>query len=148
MAGRIRDNVIFEEIEGEVVAIDLASGVYFNLRGSAVDCWQALAAGMETRQVVDLFYDRFEIDADTAASTVAQVIDQLAESGLLNEVDAAAQGTSLDAVVETSEIRRPATDRRRAFVAPTVDRYDEMQTVMGMDPIHEVDVEEGWPKQA
>ena len=31
------------------------------------------------------------------------------------------------------------------FVAPAMERYDQIADIISMDPIHEVDPAEGWP---
>lgn len=54
-ATRIRintPNVVGEEFEGEVVAVNLESGTYFSLLGSAADIWRLLSRAPATAEAI------------------------------------------------------------------------------------------------
>ena len=137
--GRIKQDVISEVIDGEVVAIDLGTGVYYNLRGSAVLCWDLMNRGLTNDEIVESIVANYDVSPSDGARCVADLVSQVTDFGLLGSSDSVERSDGDDS--ETSI--RP----KGPFEPATIDRYDEMAYVLALDPIHEVDQEVGWPKQ-
>ncbi len=127
--------VLHDAIDGEVIVIDLTTGTYYSLRGSAAEMWgvlqrspgatrddlaEALLAGYET--------NGHELDA------VASFLDKLHEEGLVNVVE----GT------QATVAPAPRADAAGVFAAPVLEKFTDMQDLVLIDPVHEV-TEAGWP---
>jgi len=127
--------LIGEEIDGEVVMIDLGSGVYYSLRGGSVVVWRLLTAGTDRDQLTAALADTY----DAGATVIAEALD-----GLLAAMD------SDGLIVEgTAEPGAPTASvgggSRAAFVPLEFERFDDMAHVIQLDPVHDVDPERGWP---
>jgi hypothetical protein len=136
MSQRFRVNshdVVHETIDGEVIAIDLGRGSYYNLAGGAVPVWQLLARGATADQLVSAFTVD-ESDRAGVRESVEELLERLAAESLIvaEPVDAGANHAG------------PPAEVGFEFEAPRFEKYDDMQDFFLLDPIHEVDAS-GWP---
>jgi hypothetical protein len=133
-----RPNVISDLIDGEVVIINMSTGAYYSLDACGALVWQALDAGLSVGQVIELAQQRYEAAPQIIAQAVAQLVAQLAEETLIVALSAPP--------ASTTAALPPAASGRLPFGAPTLQRYDDMQDLIMLDPIHDVD-ESGWPNR-
>lgn len=124
--------VAHERVEDEVIAINLATGTYFSLRDSAADVWTMLVDGADADGAAAALAAAHDLDAATVTTDVQAFADALIEAGLLEEN---ADAAPLPAAVPSGT---------GAYAAPVVERYDDMEELLLLDPIHEVD-DAGWP---
>lgn len=124
--------VAHERVEDEVIAINLAAGTYFSLRDSAADAWTLLIDGGDLEIVSAALADAHDLEAEEITADVRAFIDALVEEGLLTE--------------EPDEPAVPVflSNVSGQYVAPIIERYDDMEELLLLDPIHEVD-DAGWP---
>lgn len=131
--GRYRVNshdIVSEVIEGEVIAIDLAGGAYYSLRGSAAEAWRLLASRpADLDAVIDLFGGAGNREALTA------LIDRLREERLIVPAE------------EGGDPANGAPEGPLDYTEPIFEKYDDMQDYFLLDPIHDVG-EAGWPRLA
>jgi len=125
-------NVAHERLDDEVVAIHLRTGVYYALSGVSADIWTLVAAGTDVETTADHVASRYEVGTDTARMHTAQLVHDLVSEDLL-VLDG-------DAPVEPPVL----PDRRSDYAPPELQRYDDMQNLLLIDPIHQVD-DTGWP---
>lgn len=124
-------DVTAESFDGEVIVINLATGRYHSLRGSGTWLWPALTAGLGRQEVIDRLVDANGGGGD-AEQQVSEFIERLVSEDLL--VDA---GERADR--ETARVEPPAM-----YEAPSIETFTDMESLLLIDPIHEVDVR-GWP---
>ena len=79
------ENVVHETIEGEVIVIDLSSGSYFSLSGSAPEVWEMLAGGVTAAEASATLEARYETDPGTIGSGVEELLGKLVEARLVVE---------------------------------------------------------------
>jgi hypothetical protein len=121
-------DIVSEVIEGEVIAIDLARGAYYSLRGGAVEAWRLLAAGAAD---FDDVVARFNAGADREA--LQALVDRLvAERLIVPAVD----GDDASSAIEEEPV---------GYTEPLFEKYDDMQDYFLLDPIHDVGAA-GWPR--
>src|ERR1017187_9559312 len=60
----ISPEVVFKELGGEGVLLDLASGIYFGLDETSTRLWQLLETHRSLRRVFDEMIAEFEVDPD------------------------------------------------------------------------------------
>jgi len=130
-------NVVSETVEGEAVILNLETGLYYGLDWSASMLWEALRDGVATDQLTDAVSGHFGIDRDRAATTIAAFAARLVDEGLLKPAD------EPDATAAAHLPERPHGD---TFDEPVLTRYEDIQELLLIDPIHEVD-EDGWPQR-
>jgi Coenzyme PQQ synthesis protein D (PqqD) len=116
--------VIFENFGDEMVVANLESGFFYSLDGSGADIWNALIAGHTGRQ----FAAATSADVDGAAA-IARFIAELRNERLL---------------VETDRLAKPDLLSVAVFAPPSMQRFDDLQGLLLVDPIHEASPA-GWP---
>jgi coenzyme PQQ synthesis protein D (PqqD) len=145
VAERFRVNqptVIHQTIEGETVIIHLERGLYYSLDETGAEVWQALASGRTSAEVSEALADRYPAERDDVRSAVASLVDRLRTEELI--VAAAPDDAAPPAPVDGDD-----HDGRRAdgpFRPPRLERFDDLQDLLLLDPIHAVD-ESGWPQR-
>ncbi len=119
-----------DTVDGETVIIDSARGCLFLLTGSGPWIWSLMIRGHTTDGLVSDVVTRFGPDAGNQA---AAFLASLTEHGMLTE-------EAPDGHAPTADQPTPET-----FVAPQIEKYDEISDIIAMDPIHDVDPTKGWP---
>ena len=126
--------VIGEAIDGEVMVINLVSGIYYNLTGTAAAAWPLLAAGLPSRTIVATLSDACGVDAGALARDYAAFVDTLVTEAIIRAADEAAKLPSVPPMAA------------RPYSGFAVNRYDDMRALLVVDPVHEVG-DFGWPPQ-
>ena len=80
---RISPDVVFRDLEGEAVILDLASGRYFGLNAVGTRIWALLEGGTPTDRIVEAIVDEYDADAQQIARDVRGLIDELTSRGLI-----------------------------------------------------------------
>ena len=74
---KLRPDVAFQDLRGEAVIVDLASGNYFGLNEVGPRVWQLVDEGHEESKIVDILTSEYEADRATIARDVARLLDDL-----------------------------------------------------------------------
>ena len=127
-------DVAHERVDDEVIVINLRTGAYFSLVGAAADAWSLLVVGTSVDQVASTLADRYGVAATQAAADLEPFLTAVLADDLLSVADGGP--------VSAAEL--PPVTPGAAYHAPTLDKYDDMEELLLLDPIHEVD-EAGWP---
>ena len=131
---RVSPWVTHERLDDEVIAINLETGAYYALDGVAADCWVLSAAGGDVDELVVAITERYEVGESQARADITSFLEHLLTEGLVVTGDG-----ELAPAVPLS----PPT-AKKPYVAPAVQKYDDLEDLLLLDPIHEVD-ESGWP---
>lgn len=79
----IPDNVMFRELEGEAVILDLDSERYFGLDEVGTRAWRLLAEGRSVREVNAALLEDYEVDAGTLRDDLDELLAALTAEGLV-----------------------------------------------------------------
>ena len=79
----ISKDVIWRELGGEVVMLDLASQHYFGLTGSGSEMWQLIAQHGSADSVIDCMLAKYDVDPANLRADFEKLVDQLAAKGML-----------------------------------------------------------------
>ena len=118
--------VVYDEIDGEYVIVDLASGRYFRIQGESGKLFSLIISGQE-----------LQTNKDSSSSRVTELIDSavrtLVDNSIIREV--------------TAQISAGISDETLSFDLNefVVEEFTDLQDIIGLDPIHEVDLNQGWP---
>lgn len=122
-------DITHQFLDGEVVAIDFVKGDYHSMRGAAGPAFDALAQGVDSARLPELF--------TSAPAEASALLGELAEKwvrlGLLALAEPPATAAPLPAPV--------------AWAPPFFETYTDMQQLLLADPIHDVG-DGAWPRQA
>ena len=123
---------VAENFDGEIVALNLDTGLYFSLPGLPGAIWRDLNAGHPAEMIVaDLTEANETLGRDARA-----LIDSLVFHGLLRASDE--PSLALAEPEYRALVARGETDL-------TFTAHDDMKDLVMTDPIHDVDEEAGWP---
>lgn len=118
-----------DDFDGEIVAINLDTGIYYSIKDSAALVWHDLVDGHAAEALLDCMRDDSE-----AQAALSRFVDDLLGAGLMRL---------------SSGPRDPASAPRIAtaapMAAPVLEPFGDMQDLLLLDPVHEVDQEVGWP---
>lgn len=79
----IPDRVLTAHLQDEAVLLHTGSKRYFKLNATGAWIWKGLERGLERKEIVDELCQRFEVDRETAESSLDEHLEKLREAGLL-----------------------------------------------------------------
>jgi hypothetical protein len=122
-------HVSHDILEGEVIAIHFVTGTYYSLRESATFIWEKLAEPVS----VDAIATYFEPMTPDQLQQLRAFLDEMAAEALVirNEGETGQAGGG--------------NKEWGAFTKPLFEKYSDMQDLLLADPIHDVQVQAGWP---
>jgi Coenzyme PQQ synthesis protein D (PqqD) len=130
--------VIHQLLDGEVIVVNLDSGTYYSLDGTAATIWEAIDRGASLGETIADAAARYDAPAAAVERAVTTFVDELRREELV--VAEAANGAERPGPTRTNG----APAARVTFTEPVLNKYTDMQELLLLDPIHEVD-ESGWP---
>jgi hypothetical protein len=135
-SGRFRfpSSVVSDVIHNETIGINLETGDYFSLRGSASDIWILLRHRSSVGEIVETLIERSGAGRAIVEPAVTAFVEQLTAEGLVVRDDG----------VENQRLAGSPEIARRPFERPAIEKFTDMREFLLVDPIHEVDVTE-WP---
>jgi hypothetical protein len=133
-----RPDVVMESFEGELVLVQMKSGNYYSLQGSAPIIWDLIDNGSSVEDIGDYLAAHHAADAEEVKRSAKNLVEELVTESLIVPVDSA----SPDASAKTPSPSGSDTP----FVPPVLERYTDMQELLLLDAIHYVD-ETGWPRR-
>jgi hypothetical protein len=141
---RLRVNapkVIHEIIDGEAVIIDFDTGNYYSLDKVGTEVWAFIERSADLADIREALCGRYDGSREEIERAVVEFVGELQRENLV--VLNAAEATEGMASTESPAHPEPASGRA-VFEPPVLYKYDDMQELLLLDPIHEVD-ETGWP---
>ncbi|MEO8567381.1 MAG: PqqD family protein [Betaproteobacteria bacterium] len=130
--------VVGEVIDGEVMVINLDTGVYYSVTGAGAAVWPMLVGGATRREISDRVARHYGASAASVERDLGMFIAQLADEAILRlRQDDVAAGP-FDAVDGWPAVTYPGFG---------FERYDDMQALLVIDPVHEVG-NFGWPSRS
>ena len=80
------DDVVWREVDGEIIVLEMGTGTYLNLNGSAGIIWRALSTPARVEELVDLLVETYGISQQTAASDTLALLADLRDRSLVEVV--------------------------------------------------------------
>lgn len=125
--------IVHDEIDREVIAIDLATGTYYSMRGSARALWRMLSAGpSDVDGITDVLLRSYPAAPPEAADEVRVFLTTLVGNELVRP-------TTAPTVAPT-----PLEEDLGPYAPPAVEAFTDMQELVLLDPVHDVGAV-GWP---
>jgi hypothetical protein len=130
-----RPDVVGSVVDGEVVAINLVTGSYYNIAGSGTDVWATVERVASTDEVIARLANRYEHPVEEIAAAVTPFMDELLVEGLIRPAGNAETEQRAD---------EPLSEVGGAFSPPVLEKFTDMEDLLLVDPVHDVS-ERGWP---
>ena len=134
---RQRD-VTHERLDGEVIAVNLLTGRYYSMSGTAADIWSATLLTGTARGAQELLAAVYTLPVQADAE-IESFLDRCVEAELFEVTGAAGiyqQGTDRAAL--------PEDFPRTSWLPPNLEEYEDLQDLILVDPIHDTSAL-GWP---
>jgi Coenzyme PQQ synthesis protein D (PqqD) len=80
---RLREEIVWREIDGEVVVLDLEGAAYFTVSHSGRTLWPLVVGGTSVEELADRLVERFSLEREVAERDVRSFLDSLGREGLL-----------------------------------------------------------------
>lgn len=80
---RVVDNVVFRNLAGESVLLNLDTGTYFGLDAVGTRLWNLVAEHGSTASAIQTLLAEYDVDEPRLKRDVETLIDQLLAKGLL-----------------------------------------------------------------
>jgi hypothetical protein len=130
--------VVGEIIDGEVMVINLDTGVYYSVTGAGAAVWPMLVGGATRLEISDRVARHYDADAASVERDLGTFIALLANEAILRPRPDDVAAGPFDAVEAWPAVRYPGFG---------FERYDDMQALLVIDPVHEVG-DFGWPSRS
>jgi hypothetical protein len=79
----IPEDVMFRELEGEAIILNLATGMYFGLDAVGTRAWMLLAESGSVRRAVDAMAGEYDVDRATLERDILDLVSVLLDKGLV-----------------------------------------------------------------
>jgi hypothetical protein len=129
------DNNIISDVFGEeVVLVNLESGVYYSLRGSATQIWIRLFNHYSPTEIFADLVQIYKVDENDLISDINNFVDQLIGVKIIK----------IASDIEKKPIDFNSKGILVAYISPVIETFSDMQEILLLDPVHDVD-KAGWP---
>ena len=79
----VSKDVLFQEVSGETVLLDLASEQYFGLDEVGTRVWQLLNEGKSLVAMLEVLLEEYEVERERLEGDVRALLESLIEAGLV-----------------------------------------------------------------
>jgi hypothetical protein len=119
-------SVIFDSVDDEVLIINLKVGHYFRLREDSSALWTLILGGNTLKEILE-----FLSIPESQREEILKFVQEL---------------VSLDLIIETEKTQSPQMNAQSLDCRNLmIEKFTDLEDILGLDPIHEVDASKGWP---
>lgn len=134
-------DVVSEEIDGEVVIVNLNNGNYYSLAQSAAVIWAGIQEGMTLEQIRNRLHLRYTGETGVMDQGLTDLIQALEAERLI----ARQTGSEVESSIQAAEEEVLVDHQKEAFLPPVFERFTDMKDLLLLDPVHEAEDDKGWP---
>jgi hypothetical protein len=80
---RIAEDVVFRDLAGEAVILNLATGTYFGLDGVGTRIWHLIAEHGSMERIVETVVAEYDVDEGRLRADLAALLAELRDGGLV-----------------------------------------------------------------
>jgi hypothetical protein len=129
--------VVHETVDGEVVIVNLDTGLYFSTDNVGADIWSMIDNGKSVESISSWADTAFVGQGEEINSDVDAFLAELCEKNLVVALDGATESAVGDDTATASS----------AYRKPELHIYSDMEELLLLDPVHDVG-DEGWPSRS
>ncbi len=129
-------NFAQDVIDGEAIIVNLEKGIYYSLDQAGALIWQSLSKGESDQEVLAELLGSYRGQVSEIECGLQDLVSELEREGIL-VADGDGPHQSPAAILRGAE-------GKPAFAKPNLQKYNDMEAILVLDPIHEVDMT-GWP---
>jgi hypothetical protein len=76
-------DLVYQELDGEMVILDMHSGQYFGIDAVGSRIWQMLEEKVSPAAMINLLLEEYEIEADLCSQQVVAFLEELEKNNLI-----------------------------------------------------------------
>jgi hypothetical protein len=118
-------DVAAKDIDGEILVMNVANGMYYSLDGAGAVAWRLLVAGHSLLQTADVLASSYGVAPAATLDDVTDLAIQLVDEGLV-AVSGASTSTEAPALA--------AFDVDGPYTVPRLNSYSDMADLLALDP--------------
>ena len=84
---RVGDDVVFRELDGEAVILNLGSGIYFGLDDVGTRFWQLIEQDGRVALALEALESEYDVETEVLRADVDRLVAALVEKGLMVRED-------------------------------------------------------------
>ena len=135
------EEIVSEEIDGEVIIVNLRNGNYYSLSQSATVIWAGIQEHATVERLQEHLQRRYTGETGSMGRDLAELIQALETEQLITLRSA----SEAPAAVEAPPADAAAAGEKEAYRPPLFERFTDMGDLLLLDPVHEAEEEKGWP---
>ena len=81
------EHVMFRELDGESVLLNLQNEMYYGLDETGTRMWQLLTSADSVQAAIDILLEEFDVSPEILEQDLVQLITELKSHGLLENAD-------------------------------------------------------------
>ena len=81
------EHVMFRELDGEAVLLNLQNEMYYGLDETGTRMWQLLTTADSVQAAMDILLEEYDVNPETLEQDLVQMITELKSHGLLETAD-------------------------------------------------------------
>jgi hypothetical protein len=120
---RPHDHVAGKIMDGELVAINLRTGLYYSSAGVGAVIWQLMEAGQTADAISAAVAEHFRLPNEVVHGDVAEFLDRLVTEDLIGAVEGDASEGGAAAIVYAGP-----------YEAPSLMAFNDMEQAFAVDP--------------
>lgn len=125
----IPSHVAGKVMDGELVVINLTSGLYYAAPGVGARIWQLLERGKTAEQIAAILASVYAVPMAEITRDVGDFIALLAERGLIDARTSDEPGAGADDTADLIGLWQPET-----YAPPSLQAFDDMAQAFAIDP--------------
>lgn len=119
------DQVAAKIMDGEAVLINLTTGMYYSMAGTATDVWSCIEQSCSVESLASHLAAKYGVAEDVARADVTRLVDELETEGLV----VTSTGSGPEAV--NSPV---GAEPGQSYSAPQLEKFSDMAEMFALDP--------------
>jgi len=80
----ISKDLVFQELDGEMVILDMKSGQYFGIDAIGSIIWHMLEQKIEPARIIEKLQEEYDVEAEVCSQQVLAFLDDLMKNNIIS----------------------------------------------------------------
>jgi len=132
-------HAVSEIIDGEAIVVNLKTGCYYSMGKVGAIIWDCIMKNLDSADTAKQIAKLFDLKKEIARREIDVFTQELLKESLVIMEDNASSSPK-----KSIEEQNPAA-QKLAYETPKLVKFEDMQDLLLLDPVHEVHEQQGWP---
>ena len=131
--------IVSETIDGEVIVVNIDRGYYYSLLKTGADLWSCIEGHLDSQRMIQEIGKKYDGSIEEITAAVDEFLDKLQHEDLI------IANTIIITPGAINHQESATGNEKPKFEKPILEKFTDMEDLLLLDPIHEIDVDAGWP---